>query len=197
MWRDVVWNTSDSGMSTGVVSICAVFATLQGYKTGLSSHSQCRKILNYFLCGSFLIIKYCLQVWVTDLIVFKFVQKNVKKFQELNHDTFICKKLRQLQIMTRMHSSRMRTGRSYTVCWSLLPGGGVCSGGVCSQGGGCLLLGGGVCSWGGCLVGGSAPGGCLLGGLVSQHALRQTPPPWTEWQTGVKILHWPQLRCGR
>ena len=30
--------------------------------------------------------------------------------------------------MTRMHSSRMRTGRSLTVCWSLLPGG-VCSGG--------------------------------------------------------------------
>ena len=31
---------------------------------------------------------------------------------------------------TRMHSSRMRTGRSLTVCWSLLPGGGVCSRGV-------------------------------------------------------------------
>ena len=29
-----------------------------------------------------------------------------------------------------MHSSRMRTGRSLTVCWSLLPGGGVCSAGV-------------------------------------------------------------------
>ena len=27
--------------------------------------------------------------------------------------------------LTRMHSSRMRTGRSLTVCWSLLPGGGV------------------------------------------------------------------------
>ena len=41
-----------------------------------------------------------------------------------------------------MHSSRMRTGRSLIVCWSLLPGGG------------------------------SAPGW----GVVSQHALRQTPP---------------------
>ena len=27
----------------------------------------------------------------------------------------------------------------------------------------------------------------LLPGVVSQHALRQTPlPPWTEWQTRVK-----------
>ena len=34
-------------------------------------------------------------------------------------------------------------------------------------------------------------------GMVSQHALRQTLPPWTEWQTGVKILPWPPLCCGR
>ena len=65
--------------------------------------------------------------------------------------------------LTRMHSSRMRTGRSLTVCRSLLPRGGV----VCSQGV-CLLqgvsaLGGGVCSWRGVLLQGvSAPGGCLL-----------------------------------
>ena len=45
-------------------------------------------------------------------------------------------------LVTRMHSSRMRTGRSLTICQSLLPVGG------------------------------------LLGrGVVSQHALRQTPPP--------------------
>ena len=25
----------------------------------------------------------------------------------------------------------------------------------------------------------------------------QTPPLWTEWQTGVKILPWPKLRFGR
>ena len=42
-------------------------------------------------------------------------------------------------IITRMHFSRMRTGRSLTVCWSLLPGGG----GV-SAPGGCLFLGGGI-----------------------------------------------------
>ena len=66
---------------------------------------------------------------------------------------------------------------------------GVCLGGVCLLPGVCLLLG---AVWsGGCLVWGvSAPGGCLLqggcllwerclllGGVVSQHALRQTPPP--------------------
>ena len=49
--------------------------------------------------------------------------------------------------VTRMHSSRMRTGRSLTVCRSLLPGGGCLLGGVCS--GGCLLLGEGVSALGG------------------------------------------------
>ena len=64
--------------------------------------------------------------------------------------------------------------------------------------GGCLLLGGG---WGWSAPGGgwSAPGGgCLLQGVgvvVSQHALRQTPspPPWTESQTPVKTLPWPNF----
>ena len=71
---------------------------------------------------------------------------------------------------TRMHSSRMRTGRSLTVRRSLLPGEG---------GEWCLLLGG-VCSWGGiCSWGSVCSGGvCSLGGgVASQHALRQTPPP--------------------
>ena len=89
-----------------------------------------------------------------------------------------------------MQSSRMRTDRSLTVCRSLLPGGGCllwegsAPGGVSALGR-CLLLGG-VCS------GGSTPGGvsasrgvsaprgvCSWGGgvVVSQHALRQTPPP--------------------
>ena len=112
------------------------------------------------------------------------------------------KKLQQRPLMiqnkTRMHSSRMRTSRSLTVCCSLLPGGGCLLWGVG------LLPGGGVCLvWGVCLVrgglvpggGGSGPGGvglvlgvCLVrGGLVwgglpgrggvSQHALRQTSPP--------------------
>ena len=68
-------------------------------------------------------------------------------------------------IHTRMHSSRMRTGRSLTVCREgcMVPG--VC---VCLVEGGCMVLGG-VCTW----SGGVVPG---PGGVVSQHALRQTPP---------------------
>ena len=85
---------------------------------------------------------------------------------------------------TRMHSSRMRTGRSLTVCCSLLPGGG----GAWSGAG--LLWGGGAWSGGGLPSPGgwSAPGGCLLrgGGWVSQHALRQTPLPPVDRHTLVK-----------
>ena len=89
-----------------------------------------------------------------------------------------------------MHSSRMRTGRSLTVCWRLLPGGG------CLPGpGGCLLgpVGSAWSGGGGSLVpGGSAQSGGGLG-LASHHALRQTPPPWTESQTPVKTLPWPNF----
>ena len=63
------------------------------------------------------------------------------------------------------------------------PGGGVCSWGV-SAPRGVSAPGGGVPGLGGAGLGGSGPGGawsrgggCLLpGGVVSQHALRQTPP---------------------
>ena len=139
----------------------------------------------------------------------------------------------------------MRTGRSLTVCCSLLPGG-VCLvwGGLPGPGGSawsrgvCLVLGGWSAWSGGCLpgLGGALPGlggiclvlggwsawsgvvsawsrGCSAwsggvsawssgvclvqaGGVVSQHALRQTPCEQNEWQTGVKILPWPQLHCG-
>ena len=57
-----------------------------------------------------------------------------------------------------MHSSRMRTGRSLTVCWRLLPeggSGGSAPGGVCSGG---SAPGGRVWS-----QGGSAPGGMVRG----------------------------------
>ena len=77
---------------------------------------------------------------------------------------------------TRMHSSRMRTGRSLTVCCSLHPGGGSpCRGGVPGRGGG-----GGVPGPGGF----SLPGGgvCLVpGGGGSPET-----PPLTESQTRVK-----------
>ena len=81
-----------------------------------------------------------------------------------------------------MHSSRMRTSRSLTVCWSLVPGGGVWPGGSglgrgLVQGG---LVVGGVWSRGGsrgvwsrgCLVQGvSGPGGLVQGGVCSQGGL--------------------------
>ena len=61
---------------------------------------------------------------------------------------------------TRLHSSRMRTGRSLTVCCSLLPGGGCLPG----LGGVCLVWGGSPWS-GGVLLG---PGGFSLvrGGVL-------------------------------
>ena len=109
-----------------------------------------------------------------------------------------------------MHSSRMRTDRSLTVCWSLLPGGG----GLLREG--CLLLGG-YLLWGfWCRGGVSAPGGawsqgcvsaprgvclCSQGGVsapwgrggISQRALRQTPSPPVDRQSPVKILPWPNF----
>ena len=58
---------------------------------------------------------------------------------------------------TRMRSSRMHTSRLLTICWSLLPGGGVCSwGGVCSGG---VSAQGGACSQGVSALGMSAPRG--------------------------------------
>ena len=53
------------------------------------------------------------------------------------------KKSKLFLYITRMHSSRMRTGRLLTVCWSVLPGGGLVRGGAPCSGGG------GVCSGGG------------------------------------------------
>ena len=91
-----------------------------------------------------------------------------------------------------------RVGGGVSASWGSAPGGGVCSrgrvvcsrkvsasrgcvysqGSVCFLGvsahGGCLLPGGGVCLLGGCLP----PGGVSAsGGVASQRALRQTPPP--------------------
>ena len=97
-----------------------------------------------------------------------------------------------------MHSEvRMRTGRSLDRMLesklpgevSEIPGGSATGGGVSAPRG--VWSGGNVCSlgvcllWGGvCLLpGGSGPGGvsaprgALVWGVVSQHALRQTPHP--------------------
>ena len=88
-----------------------------------------------------------------------------------------------LQIETRMHSSRMRTGRSLTVCCSLLPegegsapGGSAPVGGVCLVGGGCLLLGGSAWSGGWC----AWSGGCLLGGGGMPACTEADTPLWTD-----------------
>ena len=65
-----------------------------------------------------------------------------------------------------MHSSRMRTGRSLTICRSLLPRGGVCYWGVSARGGVCLIQGG-------CLP----LGGCLLQGSIPACTEADTPLP--------------------
>ena len=129
---------------------------------------------------------------------------------------------RNLNSSTRLHSSRMRTACVLTVSPSMFWGGGGClvPGGVWCWGvsapwGGCLLWGvsglGGVCSGEGVctLEGGLLPGGLdlgcvclLLGGVcsqggISQHALRQTPPPVNRITHACENITLPQLRCGR
>ena len=105
----------------------------------------------------------------------------------------------------------MRTGRSLTVCRSLLRGG-VCSRGWGWGGGDCS--GGGVCSrgvsasWGGVSAprGVSALGGCLLWGMSAlgrgcllrggggiPACTEADTPLWTESQTPVKTLTWPNF----
>ena len=93
--------------------------------------------------------------------------------------------------LTRMHSSRMHTSRSLTICCSLLPGGGGLLpggsglGGVCSQG--CV-----------CSGGGSAPGECLLPGGIRACTETDPPPLCTEFLThAFENITLAQLRCGR
>ena len=85
---------------------------------------------------------------------------------EMHHKIVLIPSRLIINLLTRMHSSRMRIGRSLTVCWSLLPGGVSGPGGVWS---------GGVSGPGGVWLGGSGQRGVWSGG-ISQHALRQTPP---------------------
>ena len=91
-----------------------------------------------------------------------------------------------------MHSSRMRTGRSLTVCRSLLPGGVSASRGVSAPRG--VYGGGGSASRWVSAPGGSTPMGGLLprGGYPIMHWGR-LPPPLTESQTPVKTLPWPNF----
>ena len=101
-----------------------------------------------------------------------------------------------------MHPSRMRTVRSS----------GRISGGVCSRVGclhpvGVSVPGGsasGGCCWG-CLLRGCvsalgcvcSPGGSAPRGVVSQHALRQTPPPPCGQTDTCKNITFANFVCGR
>ena len=82
----------------------------------------------------------------------------------------------------------MRTTRTLTVSPSMLCAGAGWGLGVC-------LVRRGVCAWsgGGCLILG---GVCSQGGVVSQHALRQTPPV-NRITHACENITLPQLRCGR
>ena len=100
-------------------------------------------------------------------------------------------------MVTRLHSSRMRTAHALTVSPSILWGGG---GGVCSGGGGGLLsapgrgvCSRGVCSWGVCAPGGVCSGG---GGGIPTCTEADPPPLWTESQMPVKTLHCPNFVVG-
>ena len=90
------------------------------------------------------------------------------------HFVFYMISYSSVAIRTRMHSSRIRTGRSLTVCCQVR---GVCSGGGC-------LLPGGVCSGGG--VG------------IPACTEADTPPLPPRGQThACKNITLAQLRCGR
>ena len=100
---------------------------------------------------------------------------HIAKFFIRNFKIYVAK----LKIQTRMHSSRMRTGRSLTVCCSHLPGG---VGSPC-QG---SLPAGGVSAWsGGFLLG---LGGCLPG-LGGFSLLGRLPGPGgSAWSRGVYLV---------
>ena len=92
---------------------------------------------------------------------------------------------------TRIHSSRMRTGRLLTVCWSLLPGGSGLGG---SGPGGMSGLGGLVC--GGLVWGRSGPEG--VRGVWSGRVSGPGCLPWGVWFGGY-IPAWSEadLPCGQ
>ena len=90
----------------------------------------------------------------------------------------------------------MRTGRSLTVCWRLLPGEGGSGppGGRLVWGGLVREVGGWGSGPGGCLVwGGLVPGGLVpgLGGWYPSMHWGRTPP--VDRQTPVKTLPWPNF----
>ena len=133
----------------------------------------------------------------------------IKKVNKIFPRPCRCQGFGEAEMMcpTRMHSSRMRTGRSLTVCpeWGVspcqgfsfrgvslpgvspLPGGFSLPGGPLCQG---VLLPRGVCLPGGVLLARGGRGGSPCQGGLSLPwggvSLPETPPPWTESQTRVK-----------
>ena len=85
-----------------------------------------------------------------------------------------------------MHSSRMRTGRSLTVCRGVPPFGGCLVPGCLLPGG---LLPGGSPSWQGWFP---SWGGLPRGGSIPV-CTEAEPPLLTESQTPVKTLPWPNF----
>ena len=77
-------------------------------------------------------------------------------------------------LVTRLHSSRMRTARALIISPSMLCAGGVPGLGVCLVWSGGVPGLGGAWSWGG-------------GGGIPPCTEADPPPPWTESQTPVKI----------
>ena len=132
-------------------------------------------------------MKWAQKLVMRSAILAKFLKLNLKALRILRCVSFRpCSYTSWCIFMsyTRMHSSRMRTGRSLTICRSLLPGGDVCYQGrgggsapgvvVSAPGGSSAPRGapeGGVCSGGWC-----SGGWCLLPG-GSVHAGIPDPPP--------------------
>ena len=56
-----VWNTANSGVLTGMVSVCTVHKAIQRHQTVRPSHSQCWQILYNILRGVVLISEHFLQ----------------------------------------------------------------------------------------------------------------------------------------
>ena len=122
-------------------------------------------------------------------LIWLFVVINISVINMSRIYSLINKSLRLLPIsyvveaiITRLHSSRMRTARALTVSPIMFCAGGVCL--VCG-----IVPGPGA----GCLVQGvPGPGG----GVVSKHALRQTPP-LNRITHACENITLPQLRYGR
>ena len=88
---------------------------------------------------------------------------------------------------TTMHSCKMRTVCSSSHVYPSMHWAGGCIPACTGQGGVCIP----ACTG----AGGDAQGGVCQGGSESQHALRQKPPPWTEWLTNrCKNITFLQLR---